>query len=59
MTGLALVADTAGPLDVEHDAATRALDLATDVGDEGLRALCLTLLAVGSFYTDFDEAWRL
>ena len=59
MTGLALVADTAGPLDVEHDAAARAVELASDVGDEGLRALGLNLLAVGSFYTDFDEAWRL
>ena len=59
MTGLALVADTAGPLDVERDAASRAVKLATDVGDEGLRALCLNLLAVGSFYTDFDEAWQL
>jgi predicted ATPase/DNA-binding CsgD family transcriptional regulator len=59
MTGLALVADTAGPLDVERDAASRAVELATEVGDEGLRALCLNLLAVGSFYTDFDEAWQL
>ena len=59
MTGLALVADTAGPLDVEYDAATRAVELAADVGDEGLRALCLNLLAVGTFYTDLDEAWRL
>jgi predicted ATPase/DNA-binding CsgD family transcriptional regulator len=59
MTGLALVADTAGPLDVERDAASRALTLVADAGDEGLRALCLNLLAVGSFYTDFDEAWQL
>ncbi len=59
MTGLALVADTAGPLDVEYDTATRAVELAADAGDEGLRALGLNLLAVGSFYTDFDEAWRL
>ena len=59
MTGLALVADTAGPLDVEYDAATRAAELAADIGDEGLRALSLNLLAVGSFYTDPDEAWRL
>lgn len=59
LTGLALVADTAGPLDVERDAASRAVELATDVGDEELRALCLNLLAVGSFYTDFDEAWQL
>jgi predicted ATPase len=59
MTGLALVADTAGPLDVEREAASQAVKLATDVGDDGLRALCLNLLAVGSFYTDFDEAWQL
>ena len=34
LTGLALVADTAAPLDLEYDAATRALELATEVGDE-------------------------
>ncbi|WP_157437172.1 helix-turn-helix transcriptional regulator [Actinoplanes subtropicus] len=59
MTGLALVADTAGPLDVERDAAARAVELATEAGDDKLRALSLNLLAVGSFYTDFDEAWQL
>jgi predicted ATPase/DNA-binding CsgD family transcriptional regulator len=57
LTGLALVADTADPLDLEYDAATRALELATEVGDEGLRALCLSLKAVGAFYTNFAEAW--
>lgn len=59
LTGVALVADTASPLDVEYDAATRALAMATEVGDDGLRALCLNLSAVGAFYTDFDAAWRL
>ncbi len=59
LTGLALVADTAGPLDVERAAASRAVELAAAVGDEGLRALGLNLLAVGSFYTDFDDAWQL
>jgi len=59
LTGLALVADTASPLDVEYDAATRALEMATAVGDDELRALCLVLSAVGRFYTDFDEAWDL
>jgi predicted ATPase/DNA-binding CsgD family transcriptional regulator len=58
LTGLALVVDTADPLDLEYDAATRALALATDLGDEGLRALCLNLAAVGTFYTDFDAAWE-
>jgi predicted ATPase/DNA-binding CsgD family transcriptional regulator len=59
LTGLALVADTADPLDLEYDAATRALELATELGDESLRALCLNLAAVGAFYTDFDAAWEL
>jgi len=59
LAGLALVADTAEPLDVEYDAAARALALAEEVGDDALRALCLNLLAVGAFYADFNEAWRL
>jgi predicted ATPase/DNA-binding CsgD family transcriptional regulator len=59
LTGVALVADTASPLDLEFDAASRALELATEVGDEALRALCLNLAAVGQFYTDFDAAWEL
>jgi predicted ATPase/DNA-binding CsgD family transcriptional regulator len=59
LTGVALVADTASPLDVEHGAARRAVDLAVDVGDEWLHALGLNLLAVGTFYTNLDEAWSL
>jgi tetratricopeptide (TPR) repeat protein len=58
-TGFALVADTAGPLDVEYDAAARALALADEIGDDELRALCLNLLGVGALYVDFDAAWRL
>lgn len=59
LTAVALVADTAAPLDLEFDAATQAMALATEIGDEGLRALCLNLAAVGAFYTDFDAAWEL
>ncbi|TDC50292.1 LuxR family transcriptional regulator [Jiangella ureilytica] len=59
LTGLALVLDTAAPLDLEYDAATRALELATELGDDDLRALCLDLAAVGACYTDFDQAWEL
>jgi predicted ATPase/DNA-binding CsgD family transcriptional regulator len=59
LTGLALVADTAGPLELEFDAAQRALALATELGDEPLRGLCLALSAVGRFFTDFDAAWAL
>jgi DNA-binding CsgD family transcriptional regulator len=58
LTGIALVADTASPLDIEFDAAQRALMIATEQGDEPLRALCLTLSAVGQFYTDFSAAWE-
>jgi predicted ATPase/DNA-binding CsgD family transcriptional regulator len=59
LTGLALVLDTAAPLDLEYDAATRALELATETGQDGLAALCLLLAAVGACYTDFDQAWEL
>jgi predicted ATPase/DNA-binding CsgD family transcriptional regulator len=59
LTGIALVADTASPLGLEFDAAQRALAIATEQGEERLRALCLVLSAVGRFYTDFGAAWAL
>jgi predicted ATPase/DNA-binding CsgD family transcriptional regulator len=59
LMGLALVADTAAPLELEYDAAQQALEIATETGDERLRAMCLTLSAVGRFYTEPDDAWRL
>jgi predicted ATPase/DNA-binding CsgD family transcriptional regulator len=59
LTGIALVADTASPLGLEFDAAQRALAIAGEQGEERLRALCLTLSAVGRFYTDFEGAWAL
>jgi len=59
LTGVALVADTAGPLDLEYDAAQRARELAAELGDERLLALCLALAGVGRFYTDFGEACEL
>jgi ATP/maltotriose-dependent transcriptional regulator MalT len=59
LTGIALVADTARPLDLEFDAAQRALEIATEQGDDRLRGLCLVLSGVGQFYTDFAAAWDL
>src|SRR5829696_4730517 len=59
LTGIALVADTARPLGLEFDAAQRALAIATEQGEERLRALSLSLSAVGRFYTDFGAAWAL
>ena len=56
LVGMALVADTAGPLDVELDAASRAAEWPSEQGDEPLLALCLALAAVGRFYTDIDGA---
>ena len=38
LMGVALVADTARPLGLEYDAAQRALEIATEVGEDGLRA---------------------
>lgn len=57
LAGVALVADTADPLDVEVDAASRAAELARDHGEEALLSLCLELGAVGRLYTDLDGAW--
>ena len=57
--GVALVADASEPLDVEYDAAQRALELAEEHDDGRLRARCLVLAAVGQFYTDFDAALEL
>ena len=59
LSGVALVADTAGPLDLEYDAAQRARELAAELGDERLLSLCLALAGVGRFYTDFGEACEL
>jgi predicted ATPase/DNA-binding CsgD family transcriptional regulator len=59
LAGIALVADTASPFGLEFDAAQRALEIATEQGDQPLRALCLALSGVGRFFTDFDAAWEL
>jgi predicted ATPase/DNA-binding CsgD family transcriptional regulator len=59
LAGVALVADTARPLNLEFDAAQRGLAIATELGDERLRGLCLLLSAVGRFYADFGTAWEL
>ncbi|WP_272475801.1 helix-turn-helix transcriptional regulator [Baekduia alba] len=66
LVGVALVSDTADPLDLEYDAAQRGLELATEHGDDRLRALCLLLSGVGLLYTDLkgsrvaaDDAARL
>lgn len=66
LVGVALVADTADPLDLEYDTAQRGLELATEHGDDRLRALCLLLSGVGLLYSDLkgsraaaDDAFRL
>ncbi|WIY06795.1 LuxR C-terminal-related transcriptional regulator [Amycolatopsis mongoliensis] len=57
LTGMGLVADTTAPFDVE--AARLGLEIATELGETGLRARCLSLTALGHLYTDFDAAWDL
>ncbi|MEV7098520.1 LuxR C-terminal-related transcriptional regulator [Amycolatopsis sp. NPDC051045] len=57
LTGMGLVADTTAPFDLE--AARQGLDIATEVGDAGLRARCVSLTALGHLYTDLDTAWDL
>ena len=59
LAGSALVADTATPVAPDHDALRQALELATEHGDERLRALCLALAAVARSSVDFDAAWNL
>ena len=54
LAGVALVADTADPLDVELHAAERAAELAAEHGDERPLALCVQLAAVAKLYTDLD-----
>lgn len=58
LTGVALVADTAGPVDLGYDVVQRALEIATEHGDERLRSLPLGLSAVRLMFTDFDAAWQ-
>ncbi|WP_157979827.1 helix-turn-helix transcriptional regulator [Kribbella monticola] len=53
--GYATVADTASPF--EFDAAERGLELATELGDDRLRARCLVMVAVGKIFTDLQQAW--
>ncbi|WP_329056391.1 LuxR C-terminal-related transcriptional regulator [Amycolatopsis sp. NBC_01488] len=57
LTGMGLVADTTAPFDSE--AARLGLEIATELGETGLRARCLSLSALGHLYTDFDAAWDL
>jgi predicted ATPase/DNA-binding CsgD family transcriptional regulator len=58
LIGLALVADTTRPLDLELDVAQQALAIADEHGDRELRAMALAIAAVGAFYTDLDAGWE-
>ncbi|WP_329484537.1 LuxR C-terminal-related transcriptional regulator [Kribbella sp. NBC_01484] len=55
--GYASVADTVDPFG--YDAAGRGLGLATELGADRLRSLLLALVAVGKFFTGFQDAWDL
>ena len=53
-TGIGLVADTTAPFDAE--AARLGLEIATELGDDGLRARCLCLRGVERLYFDLEAA---
>ncbi len=55
--GYATIADTVDPFG--YDAAGRGLGLASELGDDRLRSLFLALVAVGKFFTSFQDAWEL
>ncbi|MEV6603701.1 LuxR C-terminal-related transcriptional regulator [Kutzneria sp. NPDC051319] len=55
LTGIALVADVTGPVDLGFDVLDRALKLAADERDRGLP---LVLQGVGRVFADLDGAWR-
>jgi predicted ATPase/DNA-binding CsgD family transcriptional regulator len=57
MIGYAMIGDTAAPTDL--DPAREGATIAAEHSDERLRGRCLTLTAVGTFYTDFDAGWQL
>jgi predicted ATPase/DNA-binding CsgD family transcriptional regulator len=57
LIGLGQVADTTAPFDI--DSARLGVEIATEHGDDRLRARCLVLTALDRFYTDFDAAWDL
>ncbi|QUQ68567.1 helix-turn-helix transcriptional regulator [Kutzneria sp. CA-103260] len=54
-TGMALVADVAGPVGLGVEALDQALKLAADERDRGLP---LVLQAVGRLFADLDGAWQ-
>ncbi|TCO62698.1 helix-turn-helix transcriptional regulator [Actinocrispum wychmicini] len=56
LVGIAEVADTTAPLETF---AQDGVDIATELGDERLRARCLGLLALERLAADFDESWEL
>jgi predicted ATPase/DNA-binding CsgD family transcriptional regulator len=55
LTGIALVTDVVGPVDLGFDVLDRALKFAADERDRGLP---LVLRGVGRIFGDLDDAWR-
>jgi predicted ATPase/DNA-binding CsgD family transcriptional regulator len=59
LTGLALVADTTAPAELDSTITSTALDIATEAGDRHTASLTLLLSAVGMLGTDLDAASEL
>lgn len=59
LTGLALVADTVAPTELDFDAAGAGRAIAAEVGDQGTECLAVTLCGVRTLYDDFQATWDL
>jgi hypothetical protein len=59
LAGLALMAIPAGRVDLNEEAASRALELAERIGDDRVRARATAYAAYGPFYTDYPRAEEL
>jgi predicted ATPase/DNA-binding CsgD family transcriptional regulator len=57
LTGFGMLGDTVAPDDI--DPVRLGHEIAAELGDDRLRGRCLTLIAVGTFYNDFDVGWQL
>ena len=57
LTGFGMLGDTVAPDDIGP--VRLGHEIAAELGDDRLRGRCLTLIAVGPFYNDFDAGWQL
>jgi predicted ATPase/DNA-binding NarL/FixJ family response regulator len=59
LAGTAMLGMVSGRIDLVAEAAERGLEIATEVGDEAVRARCLAMAAYPLFYVDFERCQRM